>query len=447
MSAGRSIPTVVAVLLVGVLGLAGLALAPAAARAGGRHSASHTRARHTGASHTRARHIRIRDATPTLPGVDTLQLGPLSATSGFSLYVTAQSCGSSDPTVALAYLKKSSGAQLSHTYTGMRVSCSISRRPAGASLAVRVPGLVDIAVTIADPESALTHPGLPVGCGPPYGPELPAAAVGRIDVAIHTRVFGQIVLPSANAQIFTGAPQTCPAVAPTGGRELTADVGTTILAADAPNHGPASLDILDEAGGDTPAPGIQGTLGLQMSGSGALALNAATGTARIGATTALTSGSLSFTPLAACPGASAQNGDLAGALTIEDPLLGPRRIAGADADSAYSGVGSALPGACNGLGAEPVEPELIDTCNDDNAGCSVSAGSAVATLFDETSPGTQTITAETVDFGDGSAPVAIANFGAVQHAYSTPGSYTATLTVTDAANTVSTTTAPVVIDP
>jgi PKD repeat protein len=71
----------------------------------------------------------------------------------------------------------------------------------------------------------------------------------------------------------------------------------------------------------------------------------------------------------------------------------------------------------------------------------------VATFFDESSPGTQTITSELVDFGDGSTPEAIANDASVQHAYAAPGAYTATLSVTDALGTVSSTTTLVVIDP
>ncbi len=423
MCAGRFPASISKVLLTAAVGLAALLGAPSGASAS------------------------ARPGGVTLSRVDTIQLGPLTVADGFSLWITAQACGSADPYVQLAYVTGSPTARLSHTYSGMRGTCSIQSRPAGAQLAVSVPGFVSIAVHIDAPRSALAHPGLPVGCGPPYGPELATTAVGRVDVAIHPSRLGRVAVTNANAQIFPGAPQTCPALAPTGGRELTADIGSTIVAADQPVEGPATLDILDVADGDDPAPGIQGVLGLQLSGRAALAVDASTGAARLGALTPLTTGSLSFTPVAACPGASAQNGVLGGSLTIADPLLGLRRIIGADADSAYTGMGAALPGSCNGLGSEPVEPELIDTCNDANAGCSLSTDSATATFFDETSAGTQAISGETIDFGDGSAPVAISNYGATTHAYAGAGTYTASLSVTDATGTVSTVSTPVVIDP
>jgi hypothetical protein len=250
---------------------------------------------------------------------------------------------------------------------------------------------------------------------------------------------------TADAQIFSGAPQTCPAVQPLG-RELTAVVGRFILDADQPGHGVAQLEILD-ASGDLPAPGLQGTLELAMTGRRALSVDLADGLTVIGAGTSLTTGSLRFRALAVCPGETSQNGELSGTLIIDDPLLGALRIHGARATSAFTSEGAAPPGTCNGPGSEPVVPYLVDTCDQAGAGCSVAAEANVATFFDESSPGTQTITSELVDFGDGSTPEAIANDASVQHAYAAPGAYTATLSVTDALGTVSSTTTLVVIDP
>ncbi len=387
-----------------------------------------------------------RQPSAASPRVDTIQLGPISVHDGFSLYLTAQDCGSEDPYLQVAYLTGRSPNVLSHTYTGASASCSIQRDPAGAQLRATVPGSIDVTVAITSPRPALVHPGLPVGCGAPFGPELPATARGRIDVAIHPDVFGRIAAQTANAQIFSGAPQQCPALQATAGRWLTADIGVDTLNADQPNRGAAQLEIVDPSG-DNPSPGLQGVLEVQLGGRAALSLGGASGSARIGSDTRLTAGSLGFVALPACPGDSAQNGTLSGTLTIEDPLLGPLEIAGANASAAFTGQGRAAPGTCDGPGSEPVFPNLITSCDSANAGCSVRADDSVATFFDETSPGTQTITAEVLNFGDGSTPVPISNFGSVQHSYADAGSYTATLTVTDAVGTTFNATVPVVIDP
>lgn len=389
-----------------------------------------------------------------IAGGESVQVGPFSVGDRFSLYVTGRGCGTNDPDFTLTYLSGSPTDRLSHVYTvtGTDASCTLGARPAGAAarLNVNVPGLVEIAVEVGDLTAPLERGGVPVGCGPPAVPERLALATGRIDVAIHPAVFGRVALAGAgadsDAEIFAGAPQTCPALQAPNGRELTADIGRYILDADQPSVGAAQLDIIDAAV-DDPGPGLAGVLSLHMSGDAALAVDAATGSARIGAATGLTAGSLSFVPLAPCAGASAQNGSLSGSLTIDDPVLGPQRILGAAADSAYTGEGTAVPGGCNGPGSRPLEPELISTCDSADAGCSVTGTGATATFFDESSAGTQTVTAETLDFGDGSAPVALSLGAALQHDYGAAGTYLATLTITDAAGDSAATVADVVIDP
>jgi hypothetical protein len=390
----------------------------------------------------------------TLSPVGSVQIGPLAVSGGFSLYLTGEDCGSSDPDVTLTYLSGTPTDRLSHTYTAASATCTIGARQTGARLRILIPGAIDIAVQLGAAGAPLARPGVPVGCGPPAGPVRSARVTGRIDVAIHPRVLGQLAINNRDgagavataAEIFTGAPQTCPAVQAPNGHVLTADVGRYILNADQPSHGAAQLDILDE-GADDPAPGLSGVLGLHLSGGPALSVAAGTGSARIGATTELTAGSLHFSPLAPCAGASAQNGSLSGVLTIEDPVLGPQRIVGSAADSADIGLGTAEPGSCNGPGSEPLEPELVDTCDSSDSGCSVTDGGGAVTFFDETSSGTQTITGETLDYGDGSAPVPLSPGGAVEHAYDAGGTYTATLTVTDAAGDVVSTSTAVVVDP
>jgi hypothetical protein len=381
-----------------------------------------------------------------LPPIDTVQIGPLHGAGGFDLYVTGEECGAADPDITFTYLSGTATDQLSHVYTATGAGCSIG--PAGVRLSADVPGLVNLAVTATGAPALRARPGVPVGCGPPAGPARPAVVTGVIDVAIHPRALGRVSSTGAHVagDIFPGAPQTCPAIQAPVGRVLTAAVGRYIINADQPAGGAAQLDILDEVG-DDPAPGLEGVLGLHLSGPSALDVDASTGAARIGGATRLTTGALAFIPLAPCAGASAQNGSLSGSFTIEDPVLGPQRIVGSAADSAYSALGTGEPGTCNGPGSEPLEPELIDTCDSADAGCSVAGAGAVVTFFDETSSGTQTITAESLDFGDGSTPVAISAGGAVQHAYAGDGTYVATLTVTDAAGDMASTSTDVVIGP
>jgi hypothetical protein len=385
-------------------------------------------------------------AAAALPTVDTVQVGPVKAADGFDVYVTEQACGSSASYFQVAFVKGSSPDVISHTYTGFNATCSIERTPAGAELSADLPGVLNINVHIDKAGRALRHPGLPVGCGAPFGPELPATATGRIDVAIHTSIFGRVGASRSSAQIFSGAPQQCPAVQSSDGRQFTADVGPFILNAVAPEHGAAVLDIFDQTE-DTPAAGITGSLQLEVGGRQAYAVTSASGSATLGAGAPFTTGSLAFSPLPACPGYAAESGNVTGTLTINDPLFGPLVISGEDASVAFSGEGTAHSGVCNGPGSDPVQPSMVTSCNLVSSDCSISAGTGAATFFDETSPGTQTITSEQVNFGDGSAPVPITNYGSVQHGYTTAGTFTATLTVTDSSGTTTTSTTPVYIEP
>jgi hypothetical protein len=444
MDVARSLRRGVQALVIGALLLSGPALGTSSARAPAGHRSI---------------------ASPS--SVATLQIGPIRAAGGFSLYLIIQGCGGPDPALGFAYVKGTSTAALSHTYTGASASCSIRRASAGAPVQAAqvqavLPGLADVGVQIAvtpqaqapSPQPALSGQalsgqalsGLPVGCSGTPEPEVAATATGHIDVSIHPAGLGQISVPSAGADIFSGTPPACPARQSTAGQLFSATVGSYTLNAIHPTHGAAQLEIVGP-NNDSPGLDLQGTLAVQLTGRAALGVNLADASTRVGASTRVTSGSLSFTALAECPGYVAQNGNLSGILTIQDPLFGPLRINGADATAAFSGPGTAPAGSCDGPGSQPVAPDLVSSCNQDDSGCSVSAQSSVATFYDETSPGTQAIVAETVDFGDGSAPAAIGNYGALQHSYAAPGTYTATLSVTDAAGAVSTATTSVVIDP
>jgi hypothetical protein len=380
-----------------------------------------------------------------LPAVDTVQIGPIPAGDGFAEYVTEQGCGSTDPYFQVAFLTGSGPEVLSHTYAGIDASCSIVRSPGGAQLEASLPGTINIHARISDVGAALVHPGLPVGCSAPFGPELPATATGRIDVAVHPGVFGRLNASHAAAQIFSGAPQQCPAVQPVGGRELTADVGPFILDAVRPVHGSPQLAIYDAFGDDLPS-GLTGTLELALSGPRVYDVTGTDGTAEMTAPAPLATGSLGFVPVAACPGDTAQDGTLSGTLTIDDPLLGALAIVGGSAESAFSGIGAAQAGTCDGPGSEPMLPDLVSSCDQVNAACSVAAGTNTATFFDETDPGSQSISTEAVNFGDGSPPVTITPGASVQHTYAQPGVYTATLAVRDAVGTTATATATVFIE-
>ena len=382
----------------------------------------------------------------TIPALDTVQIGPLRAGSGFNLYINAQGCGSADPYLQVIYRSARPPAVLSHTYSGFTANCTVVRRPGAARLIARLRGLLDVNVQIAKLGRPLRHPGLPAGCGAPFGPELPATATGRVDVSIHPKVFGSIAATTASAQIFSGSRQQCPAAQTNNGRQFTADVGSFILDAVQPTRGAAELDLLRQAG-DAPAAGVTGTTELQVSGASGYVVTSPDGSATIANGAPFSTGALTFAALPACPEASAVNGNLGGTLTIADPLEGALTINGAAASRAYSGIGASRPGLCNGPGSAPVAPSVVTSCNLANENCSVSAGAASATFFDETSPGTQTITSELLDFGDGSAPVPVANYGSVRHTYASAGTYTATLTVSDATGATTTSTTPVYIDP
>jgi hypothetical protein len=386
-----------------------------------------------------------RGVTTTAAAVpETIQIGPITAHHGFALYVDEQGCGSADPFFQVTYREGTAPDLLSHSYTGLTARCSISA--SGVTLRADLPGLINIAAEVVATGRALPHPGLPIGCGAPFGPELPGAATGRIDVAIHRQVFGRLNSNQASAQIFPGAPQQCPAVQSTSRRELTADIGADILDAAQPAHQSPELAIYD-SNGDSPAPGLIGTLELQLGGDRAYTLISPAGSARIGAVAPFASGSLSFTALAACPGASAVNTSVAGTYTVDDPVLGSVVLRGADASLAYTGIGDAQAGGCNGPGSEPLEPELISNCGIEDGSCSVQGQTSTVTFSDETDPGTQTIRSEQVNFGDGSPVVALAPGGAVNHTYDEPGTYTATLAVTDTAGTTSTASTVVDIAP
>jgi hypothetical protein len=366
-------------------------------------------------------------------GITTITIGPLTTSTGWTADIEYQGCGDTDGEGAVMFSKTVGvGETVNHLYSGGPAVCSVSSAPQGGQVTLEWGSLLDVNVSLTDP-GAVSAGSPPAGCTG-FGPEVVGeTATGTIQGSIHGAVLGTIEASSAPAQAQTisaeaAAEENCNPDA------TEFDVGFGDLV---PNQlisaegfgSQQSVDILDLAG-DTPATAIFGEFDLELTGPSPLfTFSRGLQTASVKLNSSEARGSLEFHGLATCQGfPDARNGTVAGAMTIDDPILGTVRLNGAKASDAFLIGPKKNSGFCNGIGVP--RAAVTDSCGKRSDRCSISRERNDVVFVDQSYSGTDRVKSEVVSFGDRGKPEKIVLDGLVRHRYKRSGKYRATLKLT-----------------
>ncbi len=363
------------------------------------------------------------------------EIGPIKTAHGWTMFLNESDCGQKESLLDVYYTRDLGKHEVvAHDYLGGASTCTLSSTdPAGGTLTAHWGKLLDISLQFVDPGAVKQDPA-PKGCtgvGPTVVDEV---ASGTITARFHPAVLGAVSAHSARTfaneySVTAVENESCKNVGFTGldigfGKGLLPD--RSVVAA-ASGH-QREIDIDDE-NGDRPAKGIFGDTSFLLTGPSKLftwshnLMHAA-----VKVKSKEVTGSFRFTGLAMCPGSpDARNGTLAGTLSIDDPILGKVRLNGTRATNAGLSGPKGNPGICNGIGK--IEVKVVNSCAKKLDGCKASFLRNKVTVVDESYSGTEKISSETVNFGDGSKPVKIRLDGYVKHTYKRPGTYRVTLTL------------------
>ena len=367
-------------------------------------------------------------AAASPPGI---AIGPIKVQHGFSLTLFDSSCAGKGSDLTIEFSKGGSKLSATYDYSGGPSHCRVSKTLGSGSLSGAWPGLATIKLAVEQP-GKLTKPKAPPGCRGSGGSGRSAVVTGTLNVAIDQQHFGKVNLHSAPATLDKSGNYSCNAA----GRSDVTVFGTLQLAtisAIQPPKGRRSV-FISVPGVGLPG-GIKDEFELFAQGGKAV-FNAPSNldSATIGPERPYLTGSLSFTALPRCSATvAARNGSFSGVIEVHDPVLGNYGLIGSSASSAFIALGSAFPGSCNGIGSTAPAAAFTDVCSAPGT-CSVSTGTNTDTFYDESTPGSETITSESWNFGDGSAPVSGPIGGQVSHTYASPGTYQVTLTITTSQN-------------
>lgn len=365
-----------------------------------------------------------------------LAVGPVTV-GPYQVTVFAAGCGKG-ASATIDYTRGSVSDFEQYSYTGP-VRCSASARRGHLSLSWGRLGSLSLTSTRL---GGRQRGRLPEGCRGQGAVSRTTTWRGRLHLSL-ARGLGRLsrrALPGAltvGGRIHCRPPRAAKAIT------LTAAFGNHLfLDATVPAHGPRGFFLTDTF---TPATGIMGAVVLNQTGSGRRSHVTVTRTGgRISAPDPFARGALRFRDLPVCTGASpaAHNVTLSGSITLNTVVLGRVTLSPAAATFAVVAAGNAFPANCNGYGSVPLTPQVSNVCSQ-NGICSVSAGTNNDTFYDTSNPGTQKIVSETIQFGDGTSGT-FTN-GQATHTYTTPGTYTATVTITTSNGQVQTATTPVYI--
>jgi len=359
------------------------------------------------------------------PGI---AIGPIKVHHGYSLTVFDSSCAANTSALTFAFSKGGSRLNVTDDYSGGPPSrCSVSKKLGSGSLSAAWPGLATIKLAVRN-AGKLTKPKVPPGCHGSGGSGRSARVTGTLKVAIDPGEFGAVNLHGAPAILDKSGNYSC---GTSGGSAVTVfgDLQLATISALQPRKGQRSI-FITVPGTGLPG-GIKDDFDLFAQG-GKSVFNAPSSldSATIGAERPYLTGSLSFTALPPCSTkVAARNGSFSGTLAVHDPVLGNYGLIGSSASAAFIAVGSAYPGSCNGIGSTPPSAAFTNLCSAPGT-CTVTGGFNTDTFYDESSAGSEAITSESWNFGDGSAPVSGPVDGSVSHTYASPGTYTVTLTIT-----------------
>jgi hypothetical protein len=363
-------------------------------------------------------------AATSAPGIS---VGPLKGPHGYSVSIFDSSCSAAGG-VTIEF-SKGSKINVTHTYAGGTTKCRVARSLRSGSVSVNWPGLATIHLSVGH-AGKLRKAKPPKGCHGSDGRERTAVATGTIKITVHPGAFGKYKAHKAAASLDSYGSFACK---PSGSADIAVNgtFGPLFLSATQPPKGPRS--VLISGTGAPLAGGITDNFLLYAEGGSKLFTAASNLTsATVGTAGSALTGSLTFSGLPVCAGTTgAANGSFSGALVLHDPVLGSVALTGSAATNAFIQIGSAIPGTCNGSGSVQPTAGFTNICSSPDSGCSVSAGTNTDTFYDESDPGTGSITSETWSFGDGTPSVPGTVDGSVNHTYAKAGTYTVTLTITN----------------
>jgi hypothetical protein len=369
-------------------------------------------------------------------------LGPIKVKQGFTVTIDV-SCGAKGANTTVDYIKGTESNGDDHFYSGSGGKCSASGSLGKSSLAVNWPGLLTAKVHVAKAGKLSKNAKAPAGCRGGKGSTRAVEFGGSVSSEIHSSAFGAVKLRKVAGVIYRATGLSCKPAKLAKGINLNAtwDTSTVFLNAAKTLKGKQGSVLISAA--DNPGPGVTGDMDVTITGKKVFTAAADLSSAQITGVTGLATGSLSWTSLPACAGVTGSlAGGFSGTLTVTDPVLGNIALAGGQESYGVITTGNGDPGSCHGSGSATPTPSVTNVCNQDQT-CSVQYGTNADTFYDLTSGlvGSETVT----PFAGGPA-LPITPNGSVSYTYTTPGDYTATLTVTAANGTTYTATTPVYID-
>jgi hypothetical protein len=273
-------------------------------------------------------------------------IGPIKVRHGYSLTITASNCNGK-ASLDVYYLKGKSRDYISHDYSGPMLTCKVARSLRSGSLAADWPGALAFELSFRHGGGLIrTPPGQ--GCHGSGSLSRAAHAHGLLEVGIHAGALGKIRRRKVTVAIERFGALRC--TTPRAPKEINVlgTFGQVLLSGSQPRRGLRNVFI--DAGGDDPAPGVNGNLFVSLEGGKSLfSARKDMSSAHFGAVKHFTSGSLTFSALPACPGSpNARNGSFSGAMTVDDPGLGAFTLVGSSASLPWIARGNAIPGTCNG---------------------------------------------------------------------------------------------------
>jgi hypothetical protein len=287
-------------------------------------------------------------------------VGPLAAGDGYYATVLDVGCGTRANHLSVRYTTGRAGVGgLAHVYAGpAAAACRLpsGRRP--GTLRAVWPGVARLALRLTQTHGSASGE-LPLGCAGSVRASHDALATGVLRLAIHPSVFGRISQSVSPAGMQTVGALSCGQIAtPAAGTvTLVATTARQLLVTEETPHNGSVLAMIDYAP-DVPSPGVSGQLIAALQGdSSVFDAGPFLASARIGGIAPFSSGSLWFTALPPCPGfPGALNGILTGALTFQDPVLGPVTVAGSQARSVSIARAPAGRGPVTGSGSRSEAP-------------------------------------------------------------------------------------------
>ncbi len=366
-------------------------------------------------------------ALPTLASAKgapiSLEIGPFKVAHGYSFDLEVSKCAGTTKDTEIDYAKGSKTDNVLYAYSGTG-TCTATGNLKRGTLSLSWPGIATAKLKVT---SAGRNRGgvTPRGCTGGKGVSREVVLKGNIDITA-SKYFGSLKRHKVKAYISRLSNLNCKGGSLPKSTQLTGLFGQNLFLSAARYKKRSEVSISDAF---SPASGVSGEFFLDLTGT-AKQFNINKTTATVTNLKPFASGKLVATKLGSCIGdtTKAVNATFSGAITVKSPVLGNLTYGSSNATSANIGPsGAAFPAQCNGYGSMPLTAGIDSSCNDATYPCSIADGVNNVTFTDTSTPGTQNVVSESINFGDNSTGT-VSN-GSATHTYASPGTYTATVTI------------------